>query len=103
MLSIIHDSLAELQKAKLHTTLYFSIFMGHQVKSLHLFAFMSQVSRGLTENMEPGGMSSKVGPEPKNLHSTTKTWKEDRLHIHKRGKTPFTVTETIDEQRISRR
>lgn len=33
MLLIIHDSLAELQKAKLCMILHFSLFVGHKVKS----------------------------------------------------------------------
>lgn len=43
MLLIIHESLAELQKAQLHTVLHFSIFMGQQVESPQLFAFKSSL------------------------------------------------------------
>ena len=44
VLLIIHDSLAEPQKAKPQTILHLSIFMGHQVKSPQLFAFKSKAS-----------------------------------------------------------
>lgn len=43
MLIIIHDSLAELQKAQLPAAEHFSVFIGHRFKSFHCFALLSDL------------------------------------------------------------